>query len=347
MSTRLKHIAKLEFTLGHFESGSLYLSKAKLIDETQNNNRGLVQGYLIESNIYMGHYSALELFNDEFALKQAKKAVGMAERTKDQGLLMKSCMQVAEIYKMRGDMEIFARINDRIENIRANLTPRKIVLCVCDTSGSMQGKREQALREGLMKLYNDGINLQDDFGIITFHDVVEQPLPITTKSLAQPKNLQKRDKILDIIKNIKATQYKTALYDAMALAIEKLDIIQENTRKIVYIFTDGADNVSQKYYIPMPTSRKNFNLPNKKSIDLLQFLQDTLMDVEINIIGIDTQEEGTNQIFEYFVKAIRKGKVIQIQDGGTISSNMATFFDKIVQDITQLEVAGLKPEVEI
>jgi Ca-activated chloride channel family protein len=106
---------------------------------------------------------------------------------------------------------------------------------VIDNSGSMGPKRSEVIVAGLA--FARSSNPQDQMFVVNFNEHVRFALPDNTPFTDQPSQLHVA------LSSVKADG-ETALYDAIAAALEHLKIGDRN-KKALIVISDGGDNASQ------------------------------------------------------------------------------------------------------
>jgi len=112
------------------------------------------------------------------------------------------------------------------------------IVAVVDRSGSMSGPKMTWMKETLTFLVKKGMSADDRLAIVTFHDEVATPLPITTMSA------DGRRKALDVVDKIKVGGI-TNLSGGILEGIDLLACSQSstiNSTRAVLVFTDGQAN---------------------------------------------------------------------------------------------------------
>jgi Ca-activated chloride channel family protein len=109
---------------------------------------------------------------------------------------------------------------------------------VVDHSGSMGSKRDEVI-EGA-KAFVQASNPQDHEFVVNFSDAVTFGLPASVPFTSNLEDL--RAALLDT-----PASGKTALYDAVAAALERLQS-DHSARKVLVLISDGGDNASQRNF---------------------------------------------------------------------------------------------------
>jgi Ca-activated chloride channel family protein len=105
---------------------------------------------------------------------------------------------------------------------------------VVDNSGSMQAKRGEVIAAALA--FAASSNPQDQMFLVNFNEHVSFGLPAKTPFTDQP------DQLREVLRTIRADG-KTALYDAVAVALEQLKK-GDRDKKVLIVVSDGGDNAS-------------------------------------------------------------------------------------------------------
>jgi len=106
---------------------------------------------------------------------------------------------------------------------------------VVDNSGSMTPKRHDVIAAAMR--FARSSNPQDQMFVINFNENVSFGLPSTTPFTDQPAQLE-------VALSRVASDGETALYDAVAVALEHLKMGNRD-KKVLIVVSDGGDNASQ------------------------------------------------------------------------------------------------------
>ena len=129
-------------------------------------------------------------------------------------------------------------IKAALGSLRGASSPQKGVLYVLDYSGSMSGSRSRASVRGSIDLFETEIKDRDTLGIVIFNTESRTILdPLAVKD--------NRARIKQMLERLTRPTGNTALWDAVAEAILKLNPIQA-TQKWLVLLTDGEDNSSRR-----------------------------------------------------------------------------------------------------
>jgi Ca-activated chloride channel family protein len=135
--------------------------------------------------------------------------------------------------------EAFQVFEDRIPQPIKHFSHEDIpvtVGLVIDNSGSMRPKRAEVIAAALA--FADSSNPQDQMFLVNFNEHVSFGLPSDVPFTDQPEQLK------TAMGTVRANG-KTALYDAVAVALEHLKKGNRDKRVLVVV-SDGADNASSK-----------------------------------------------------------------------------------------------------
>jgi VWFA-related protein len=106
---------------------------------------------------------------------------------------------------------------------------------VIDSSGSMQRRRDDVIAAGLA--FADSSNPADEIFTVHFNEKVWAGLPAGQAFTSDREELRRA-------LNRSLTRGQTALFDAIAMGLERLDE-GHRTRKVLVVVSDGADNASR------------------------------------------------------------------------------------------------------
>jgi VWFA-related protein len=133
------------------------------------------------------------------------------------------------------DREQFKLYDDKVEQVITHFASEDVpvsVSLVFDTSGSMGPKLTKS-RAAVTEFIRTA-NPQDEFNLIQFNDRVHLMAPFTNEG----------DEILSRLTYLEA-HGRTALLDAICLALDELKTKARHQRKAILIISDGGDNSSR------------------------------------------------------------------------------------------------------
>jgi VWFA-related protein len=149
----------------------------------------------------------------------------------------------------RGDFHIFEdRVAQSIKHFSHEDIPVSVGI-VIDNSGSMRPKRDQVVAAALA--FAESSNPQDQMFLVNFNERVTFGLPRKILFTDQ------RDQLKAAMASVK-TSGKTALYDAVTVALEQLKKGNLDKRVLIVI-SDGGDNASVHTRAQMLTSAAQSN----------------------------------------------------------------------------------------
>src|SRR3954466_14925828 len=136
-------------------------------------------------------------------------------------------------------VENFQVFEDRVQQPIKHFSHEDIpvtVGLVIDNSGSMRPKRAEVIAAALA--FATSSNPQDQMFLVNFNEHVTFGLPHDVAFT------DRADQLKDAMRSVKADG-KTALYDAVAVALDHLE--QGNRdKKVLIVVSDGADNASKR-----------------------------------------------------------------------------------------------------
>lgn len=134
-----------------------------------------------------------------------------------------------------GDTQSMQEINDAMQSIKALANNKTHIHFVLDDSGSMGGKKSQAIASYNGLLQSQASNKsQATLSLSTFHDV-GQPMPISQAPMLTHRNFH-------------CSGY-TPLYQTIGESIERVDKFLGNPTDVVFIIiTDGEEGGSRGVY---------------------------------------------------------------------------------------------------
>lgn len=189
------------------------------------------------------------------------------------------------------------------------------ILFVLDISGSMDGAFLRQCKESIIDILNNYVADNDNISMLIFNDVVTTLFDNKTKH-DDIENMKLQ------IGKLKASG-KTAFYDALRNAIDKISLNNDNNSKWVIALTDGAD-----------TDSKLENKPNQ--------LAKLLNKININLIIITVGKLDNKKEIQYLCDCAKnkgKGVLIEIENN---PDGIQSAFKKVARLITgQLHVESL------
>ncbi|MHA1200818.1 MAG: vWA domain-containing protein, partial [Candidatus Heimdallarchaeaceae archaeon] len=195
---------------------------------------------------------------------------------------------------------------------RGTAHPQKSVLYVLDYSGSMSGSRNRASVRGSIDLFKTAIKEKDTVGIITFHTtsrMILQPTPVRSN----------KTKIQETLKRLTRPNGNTALWDAVADAIDSLESLGGTQRWLV-LLTDGEDN----------SSRRTANEINRKISKLKSAL---------HLVVISVGDIGTDEAILMEFCDRTNGTFIKITDSRSVHKEIEKAFKTVSQLMSQAQVS--------
>ena len=275
-----RNFGLLKIQNNQVDEGKKLINKAYEIDTELKNNLGMAydEMYLGKAEINTNPDGGLEQLN--FALEHA-----LGED--DIRLQMNIYNEMEEIYNKTRNRAKAHQARAKSNQLRVSLIQKKFVVLIIDVSGSMMGTRIQAAVQGALEIYENQINPQDEVAIIVFHSKSEVILRPTQKG-------GNEDRIRDIIRNIRATRYQTAFFDAVGDSFDLINRKISDEQKWIIALTDGMDNQSNSFNLFDRQYKGFFNFMNQdKRIGLGEYITENLMSMNLIIIGIG-KERPTN-----------------------------------------------------
>jgi len=302
----LNNLGLIHFKLGSVKLAFGYYQDAMKLAKSEDFVRGVAHSLLNLAMFY------LEQFDVHSAKTHMNQALESARTVNDVLLEEEILERLKLVERDLGDDASQAEIKQALEVIRGTATPQKSVLYVLDYSGSMSGSRSRASVRGSIDLFKTAIKDKDTVGIITFHT--------TSRMILQPTPVRNnRTKIQEIIKRLTRPNGNTALWDAVADAIDSLESIGGTQRWLV-LLTDGEDN----------SSRRTANEINRKISKLKSAL---------NLVVISVGDIGTDEAILMEFCDRTNGTFIKITDSRSVHKEIEKAFKTVGQLMSQAQVS--------
>ena len=323
IASRKRNIGVLHILKNELDLAQSQLDEALKLDSKWEYNVGIA-----EDEFQLGRLAFLKN-NPEIAEEHFKRSLKLAENLQNYPLMKNNLEIMVQVYENQEDTTLHHKAELELSKVNNLLVRKKDVVFVIDQSGSMKewGKM-QAARMGALGVFNETINIGDRVSIIGFHSIVNKILELTEKK----GNIAE---IVEIFKNLENTHYETALYDAIAYAIDILikapDIQGQETQerqKWVITLTDGQDNDSRKFQPKrIATLVKNINPP-------LNFI----------LIGVGPELKKVHRKMTQMVNATPLGKYITIYSAKNVQKRIADAFKRVKEIMASSEIEGFIPE---
>lgn len=302
----LNNLGLIHFKLGSVKLAFGYYQDAMKLAKSEDFVRGVAHSLLNLAMFY------LEQFDVHSAKTHMNQALESARTVNDVLLEEEILERLKLVERDLGDDASQAEIKQALEVIRGTATPQKSVLYVLDYSGSMSGSRNRASVRGSIDLFKTAIKDKDTVGIITFHT--------TSRMILQPTPVRNnRTKIQATIKRLTRPNGNTALWDAVADAIDSLESIGGTQRWLV-LLTDGEDN----------SSRRTANEINRKISKLKSAL---------NLVIISVGDIGTVEAILMEFCDRTNGTFIKITDSRSVHKEIEKAFKTVGQLMSQAQVS--------
>ena len=221
----------------HFKLGSVKLAKQYYEDALKAAKEDDFLRGAAHSELNLGVFY-LEQFNVKKSITFFKKALENARVINDVILQEQILQRLNLIEKELGTDASQDEIKEALQSLRGASSPQKAVLYVLDYSGSMSGSRSRASVRGSIDLFETEIKDRDTLGIVIFN--------IESRTILEPLAVKgNKTRIKQMLQRLTRPTGNTALWDAVAEAILKLNPIQA-TQKWLVLLTDGEDNASRR-----------------------------------------------------------------------------------------------------
>ena len=260
--------------------------------------------------------------NIDSASHHLNTSLYIAEEFGNFPLMINILKMLITLYDEQDNTILLHKMEAKLAKISEIIIRKKDVIFVIDQSGSMEGQNKiNAARKGAKEVFDAVINPSDNVAIVGFHTIVNHILPLTRKS----GNVEK---IQIIFRDLMSTQYQTAFYDAVGLAVEMLNSSPKENQKWIVALTDGLDNFSKNY------SAKT----------LTEYV--TTLDYPLNIILIGVGRELREVFTEMnlIVNSSIRGKYIPIYSESNLSKSIADAFKRVKEIMASSEIEGFSPE---
>ncbi|MHA2281263.1 MAG: tetratricopeptide repeat protein [Promethearchaeota archaeon] len=323
IASRKRNIGVLHLLKNELDLAQDQLDEALKLDSKWEYNVGIA-----EDEFQLGRLASLKN-NPEIAEEHFKRSLKIAESLQNYPLMKNNLEIMIQLYENQENTTLHHKAELELSKVNDLLVRKKDVVFVMDQSGSMKewGKM-QAARIGALGVFNETINIGDRVAIIGFHSILNVILELTEKrgNIAE---------IVEIFKNLENTRYETALYDAIAHAIDilsKASPIQgqesQERQKWVITLTDGEDNLSKQF-----TSRK-----------ISSIIKDITPPLNFILIGVGPELKKVHRKMTQMVNATPLGKYITIYSAKNVQKRIADAFKRVKEIMASSEIEGFMPE---
>jgi len=324
IASRKRNIGVLHILKNELDLAQDQLDEALKLDSKWEYNVGIA-----EDEFQLGRLAFLKN-TPEIAEDHLKRSLKLAERLQNYPLVKNILEIMIQVYENQENTTLHHKAELELSNVNGLLVRKKDVVFVIDQSGSMKewGKM-QAARMGALGVFNETINIGDRIAIIGFHSIINKILELTEKK----GNIAE---IVEIFKNLENTRYETALYEAIAYAIDiliKAPLIQgqetQERQKWVITLTDGEDNSSKGGFTPrkIATLVNDINPP-------LNFI----------LIGVGPELKKVHRKMTQMVNATPLGKYITIYSAKNVQKRITDAFKRVKEIMASSEIEGFIPE---
>ncbi len=302
----LNNLGLLHFKLGSVKLAKQYYEDAMKVAKDDDFVRGIAHSELNLGVFY------LEQFNVKKSISFFKKALENARVINDVMLQEQILQRLNLIEQDLGTDASHEEIKAVLGSLRGASSPQKGVLFVLDYSGSMSGSRSRASVRGSIDLFETEIKDRDTLGIVIFNT--------DSRTILEPLSVKdNRSQIKQMLQRLTRPTGNTALWDAVAEAIFKLNPIQA-TQKWLVLLTDGEDNSSRR---------------DSKDI---QRLIDKL-DYKLHLVMISVGDIGNDENILKSLCNTVTGTFIKIDDTRAVHKEIEKAFKKVGELMSQAQVS--------
>ncbi len=299
-----------------------YKKAQKYLDEAFNTNKDLfLKAALGEDHFQLGRLDLAQK-KMESALNHLETALKIAEDFGNFPLMMNILKILVDLYDEQDNTVELHKAEAKLAKVTDLIVRQKDVIFVIDQSGSMgEQNKMRAARRGAKEVFETVINPNDRMAIIGFHSEVNHILPLTTKG-GNVKHIQQ------ILKALTNTQYQTAFYDAMGLAIDMLKDSPSESQKWIVALTDGLDNCSMRFH----------------SESLAKYIKNITFPLNIILIGVGRELREVFYDMNLIVHSSMRGKYIAIYQESQVEKLIEDAFQRVKQIMASSEIEGFAPE---
>ena len=237
MARAYNNLGLMSIEAGDADTALDYFLKAYEIDVELNDRRGLSSRL---NNMAMLHKKSEDPYR---ALSLLKKSLALSESYEDKTGIMNNLSNIIKVCQDTGDLVAAEKYQERFTKIQDQVLKsarKKTVIFVIDTSGSMEGERMDAAKNGAMNLYKRKVYDEDLVSLIEFHSESIMLLPPTVKKDAT--------KTFPIALNKIYASGLTAFYDALGDALKAISRSDDSGMLYwIVALTDGEDNSSFRF----------------------------------------------------------------------------------------------------
>ena len=317
LATRTRNMGVLNMLRQEWKAAEKLLDEALKIDNDLGNDGGIA-----EDEFQLGRL-AQSTNDNETAESHFKNALKLADGLQNAPLMKNILEQMVKLYDAMESTTLLHKAEAELAKVNSLLVKEKAVMFVIDQSGSMQAEGKMtAARNGALEVFEETINIGDEVGILGFHSIVNEILPMLKKlgpTIAQIKNA---------FNNLDYTPYQTTFYDTVATAIDRLKAVPADKQRWIVALTDGQDNMSRNY--------------NAKTLaKLIQAVQPPLNFI---LIGVGSELQLVHNDMNMIVDATPKGKYIKIYSPKNVKKAIADAFKMVKEIMASSEIEGFTPE---
>ncbi len=320
MATRYNNMGIVLRDWGKVENAMTNFKRAVELGKEIENIRDIACGYSNMGTIYVlrrNYTSAMECF---------LTALRLSHELGDVRQMAVACSNISNLYKKLGDKEKAVEYDEMVQKIKHALTTKKSVMLLIDKSGSMDGEKIIAAKQGAINVLRSKIHNGDRVGIIEFDHETKLTLPLTPKT-------GNESTIVNAIEGI-TIGGQTAFYDALGEALSHLKSEGGSDVLWVVALTDGEDNSSQKFNVGQPGwffTWENIVTYNNR------------LGVDINLIIIGVGADVQENILQIICENARMGRYIRVEETadsriGAAIKDAYVQVEKIFEDEEEVEL---------
>jgi len=300
MARAYNNLGLMSIEEGDADTALDHFLKAYEIDVELNDRRGLSSRL---NNMAMLHKKSGD---HDRALSLLKKSLTLSESYEDKTGIMNNLSNIIKVCQDMGDYAATEKYKKRFNTIQDQILKsvrKKTVIFVIDTSGSMEGERLDAAKNGAMNLYKRKVYDEDLVSLIEFHSKAIMLVPPTAKKDATKTFPMALNKIY--------ASGLTAFYDALGDSLKAIS--RSDDQDMIYwivALTDGEDNSSFRFTKQSVIKRRD-TIPQDVTLVIISVGDAVMQDDLEELCGykgkyIVVGQEGDAEIGSEIKKAYRQ-----------------------------------------
>ncbi len=312
-------------TMENYDKGIEMINDALEIDTRTGNDLGMAY-----DQYYLGKTILTQ--KQDGAINYLEEGLKNAQNLHDKRLQVNILKQIELYHENEQNRALIHQTRVKWKNLEISLIQKKLVIFVIDVSGSMNGSRMRAARDGALEIYETQIYPQDEVAVIVFDSRTEILLPPTQKG-------GNENFIKQVITGIKATPYQTAFYDAIGDSYKFINDRISDEHKWVIALTDGMDNSSESFNLDNRKYHGFWKFMNKDHrTGLREFITENLLSINMITIGIGNELFPIEDKLKLLCESNMQGRYIPVHDTHEVRRSIQKAFLQVSELMAQINV---------